>query len=131
MPGSPAFARVKSEVMAVAHAIPPGRVTTYAAVAQFLDLTARQVAYLLALRNDEAREAAPWHRVVGEGGVLGKPRRNGFGESQADLLAAEGVTVDPDGRVLRFDALFFPITGATTGVIPGPRGSGPPLRDQG
>jgi methylated-DNA-protein-cysteine methyltransferase-like protein len=125
MPGSPAFARVKSEVMAVAHAVPPGRVTTFAAVGVFLDLSARQVAYLLALRNDEAREAAPWHRVVGEGGALGKPKRNGFGESQAELLAAEGVDVGPDGRVLRFDALFFPVTRETTGVTPGPRGSGP------
>ena len=125
MAGSPAFARVKSEVMAVARAVPAGRVTTFAAVAAYLDLSARQVAYLLALRNDEAREAAPWYRVVGESGALGKPKRNGFGESQADLLAGEGVDVGPDGRVLRFDALFYPISLKTTGVIPGERGSGP------
>ncbi len=125
MAGSPAFARIKSEVMAVARAVPPGRVTTFAAVAQHLDVTARQVAYLLALRNDEARETAPWHRVLGDGGVLGKPKRNVLGESQADLLGGEGVDVGPDGRVLRFDALFFPITRESTGVTPGPRGSGP------
>lgn len=125
MPGSPAYARIKSEVMAVARAVPTGRVTTFAAVAAHLDVTARQVAYLLARRNDEAREAAPWHRVVGEGGVLGKTRRNALGESQAELLAAEGVDVGPDGRVVRFDELFFPVTAASTGVVPGPRGSGP------
>lgn len=125
MAGSPAFARIKSEVMAVARAVPPGRVTTFAAIAQFLDVSARQVAYLLAMRNDEAREAAPWYRVVGEGGALGRPKRNGFGESQAELLAAEGVDVGPDGHVLRFDALFFAVTRETTGVTPGPRGSGP------
>lgn len=125
MAKSPAFQRVKTEVMAVAGAVPPGRVTTFAAIGEHLDLSARQVAYLLALRNDEAREAVPWHRVVGEGGALGRPKRSAAGESQAELLAAEGVPVDAEGRVEAFAERFFAISAASTGVVPGRRGEGP------
>ena len=52
---SPAYARIKRDVYAVARAIPAGRVATYADVARFLDVIPRQVAYLLALRNDVMR----------------------------------------------------------------------------
>jgi methylated-DNA-protein-cysteine methyltransferase-like protein len=124
-PKSRAFLRIRSEVMAIARAIPLGRVTTFAAIGRYLDVVPRQVAYLLARRDDEEREAAPWYRVVGEGGILGKPKSRSFGQSQAELLRAEGIAVSPDGRIERFEDLFLSVTLETTGIVPGPRGSGP------
>lgn len=122
---SPAFLRIRMEVMSIVRAVPPGRVTTFAAIGRYLDVVPRQVAYLLARREDEERETAPWYRVVGEDGILGKPKSRSHGESQEALLQAEGVTITPDRRVERFADIFFPVTVQTTGVVPGPRGSGP------
>lgn len=127
-PKSAAFLRIKSDVMAIARTIPEGRVTTFSAIGDYLEVMPRHVAYLLAQRNDEEREAVPWHRVVGNGGALGTPKRDFHGESQADLLADEGVEVGPGMKVVRFDDLFFPITLESTGIAPTPRESAPPAR---
>lgn len=113
------------EVLTIVRAVPPGRVTTFAAIGRYLDVVPRHVAYVLARRDDEEREIAPWYRVVGNDGILGKPKSRNHGESQEELLQAEGVNITPDRCVERFADIFFPVTFETTGVVPGPRGSGP------
>jgi methylated-DNA-protein-cysteine methyltransferase related protein len=83
VPRSAAFARIHREVMAIVGKLPPGRITTYAAIGAFLDVVPRQVAFLLARRGDPAREAAPWWRVVGADGQLGREKRAADGRPQA------------------------------------------------
>lgn len=120
MPPSAAYARIKRDVYAVARAVPRGRITSYRAIGVFLDVVPRQVAYLLALTGDEAREQVPWHRVVGDDGALGRPKRDFDGRTQAELLAAEGVTVER-GVVRDLDARWWEPTTKATGVVPVPR----------
>jgi len=118
---SPAFARIHHDVMQVVAHIPRGRVTTYSAIGEFLDVVPRQVAFPLARRNDEAREAVPWWRVVGAATALGRPKRAAAGASQHHLLLAEGVAVR-DRRVEGLaERLIIPTT-RSTGVRPVRRG---------
>lgn len=123
MAKSDAYARIKSDVYAIARVIPPGQLTTFAAIGDFLDVVPRQVAYLLALRNDEEREATSWHRIVGDGGVLGRTKYDAFGQSQASLLEADGLDVGQTGHVIDFERHFFTPTTENTGVRPTPRRS--------
>lgn len=125
MARSEAYARIKRDVYAIAKSLPAGRLTTNAAIGAFLDVAPRQVAYLLALRNDEAREEVPWFRVVGDDGSLGRPKHDAFGRSQAELLAADGVAVDGGGRVVDLGSRLMPLTIARTGVRPTPRPAAP------
>jgi methylated-DNA-protein-cysteine methyltransferase-like protein len=119
MPGSAAFQRIKSDVLTIAARVPAGRVTTFAEIGRYLDVMPRHVAYLLALPNDPAREAAPWYRVVGEGGALGRPKRDFHGRTQAVLLIEEGLVITATGRVAAFAECLFHITPENAGVPPG------------
>ena len=84
-------------IAAVVAQIPPGRVATYGQVAAQAGnrRAARQVAW--ALRAYAGRNL-PWHRVIGAGGAIRLPEGGGL-ERQRALLLAEGVAVDPDGRL--------------------------------
>jgi methylated-DNA-protein-cysteine methyltransferase-like protein len=124
MPRSAAYARIKRDVYAIARAVPRGRVTSYRALGDFLDVVPRQVAYLLALTGDEDRELVPWHRVVGDDGALGRPKRDFHGRTQAELLAAEGVAVER-GVVTELAQRWWQPTTKATGVVPVRRDSAP------
>ncbi len=121
--GSPAFARIHRDVMQVVSRIPRGRLTTYAAIGDFLDVVPRQVAFLLARQNDASREAVPWWRVVGIDGALGRPKRATAGAAQGDLLALEGIVVR-DGRVEGLEERLWKPTIRSTGVRPVRRSTG-------
>lgn len=121
MAKSEAFARIHRDVMQVAAAIPAGRVATFADIGAFLDVVPRQVAFLLARRNDPAREAAPWHRVVADDGSLGRPKYDAWGRSQRELLEADGITLDAKHKVIDLDEQRFTPTRRNTGVTPVPR----------
>ena len=84
-------------IAAVVAAIPPGRVATYGQVAAQAGnrRAARQVAWAL---RAYAGKGLPWHRVIGAGGAIRLPQGGGL-ERQRSLLLAEGVAVDPDGRL--------------------------------
>ena len=81
--------------------VPPGRVTTYGDVGAALGLRtiARQVGYALAALGD--RDDVPWYRVVNSRGEM-SPRSFGDGADQRSLLEADGVEVDPCGRIVDF-----------------------------
>ena len=87
--------------------IPPGRVTSYGAIARYLGApgAARMVGW--ALNNSHAqREFIPAHRVVNRNGFLtGKNHFSGSTVMQ-DLLASENVEVHND-KVLHFNELFW------------------------
>ena len=107
MPRSSAFARTKSEVLAVVAAVPEGRVTTYGTIGRHLGVTARQVAYVLARLTDEESRGLPWYRVVASKGVVSSMKLGAVGRRQIERLRAEGVPVTPRNKVEDFDAVFW------------------------
>jgi methylated-DNA-protein-cysteine methyltransferase-like protein len=121
MPKSPAFQRIHGEVMQIARKIPKGRVSTFAAIGNFLDVVPRQVAFLLARVNDDARESSPWYRVVADDGSLGTPKYDARGRSQRELLEAEGIVFTAEGKVSALARRLFTPTQRNTGVKPTPR----------
>ena len=99
-------AQYVADVHDVARSIPPGRVTTYGAIASFLTLgSARMVGWAMNLCVDTESDV-PAHRVVNRKGELSG--RNAFPtpSTMQDRLEAEGITVTND-RVERFDELFW------------------------
>ena len=96
MAGSAAYARIKSDVMAIAVRIPPGRVATHKQIGVHLKVMPRHVAYILATLDDADRETVPWWRVVADGGAIGRHLRR---DEQLQRLRAEGIVLSPVGIV--------------------------------
>jgi methylated-DNA-protein-cysteine methyltransferase-like protein len=94
-------------VHAVARQIPPGRVTSYGAIAASLGtrLSARMVGWAM-MAVPYAKKPVPAHRVVNRVGLLtGKHHYNPPGKMQ-ELLEKEGVVVKDD-KVVNFSKLFW------------------------
>jgi methylated-DNA-protein-cysteine methyltransferase-like protein len=101
-----AYPHYFEQVYHVIRQIPPGRVSTYGAIADFLALgSARMVGW--ALRNLSATDGdVPAHRVVNRQGYLsGRHHFAAPGLMQA-LLESEGVEVKNDA-VVRMSELFW------------------------
>jgi methylated-DNA-protein-cysteine methyltransferase-like protein len=79
--------------------IPRGRVATYGQIAELAGLEghARQVGY--ALHNLPERSDVPWHRVINAKGEISPRSAGDSHELQRMLLEAEGVEIDPRGRI--------------------------------
>jgi methylated-DNA-protein-cysteine methyltransferase-like protein len=92
------LSRFAAEVMDTIRHIPRGRVASYGQVAWLAGHPggARQVAWILHSCSD--RHRLPWQRVIGAGGRISLPSGRGL-EEQRRRLRAEGVPVDPRGRV--------------------------------
>jgi len=85
-------------IYAVTGQVPPGKVTTYGQIAAIVGrgCDARQVGYAMAaLRADD--RSVPWQRVINSQGQISL-RPGVGGASQRQLLEAEGVEFDADGR---------------------------------
>jgi methylated-DNA-protein-cysteine methyltransferase-like protein len=93
MPKSPAFIRIRAQVLQVVASIPRGRVCTFQSIGAHLDVMPRHVAYILSQLDDGEKMTLPWHRVVAGDGTLGAPRFAPDGQSQAQRLAEEGVAI--------------------------------------
>ncbi|MGQ9787397.1 MAG: MGMT family protein [Anaerolineae bacterium] len=94
MQNTPLYERI----YAVVRQIPPGKVAPYGQIAAIVGgCTARMVGYALAaLRFDTD---VPWQRVINRKGKI-SPRSGGAGSAlQRQLLEAEGVRFDREGRV--------------------------------
>jgi methylated-DNA-protein-cysteine methyltransferase-like protein len=78
--------------------IPPGQVATYGQIAELVGgCTARMVGY--ALSALDVNTDVPWQRVINSQGKV-SPRSGGNGSAlQRQILEAEGVEFDPQGRV--------------------------------
>jgi methylated-DNA-protein-cysteine methyltransferase-like protein len=86
-----------SRIYDLVRRIPPGRVTTYGAIARQVGCTARTVGFAMAALP--AGHPVPWQRVINSQGKV-SPRRNGDGDLiQRQLLEAEGVQFDARERV--------------------------------
>ena len=96
------LARFKLRVMAVVAGIPEGRVTTYGTIAKHLQITARQVAFVLATLTDKESKRLPWFRVVAANGVVSSTKLGSVGRKQIARLRAEGVAVTPRNKVEDF-----------------------------
>lgn len=83
----------------VVKSIPKGKVATYGQVALLAGNPrwARVVGY--ALHNNPSPSTIPCHRVVNREGRVALNYAFGSGEVQRQLLEAEGVVFEPDGRV--------------------------------
>ena len=84
----------------VVRTVPPGRVTTYGAVAHASGLPgrARQVGYAMAALPDGSD--VPWHRVVNaRGEVSARAGGSAFERLQRAILEEEGVVFDARGRI--------------------------------
>jgi methylated-DNA-protein-cysteine methyltransferase-like protein len=91
---SAAFARIKAEVLELVGRVPAGKVTTHLAIAERLDVHARQVAFLLTTLKGADAESVPWHRSVSATGSLGAHAK---AAEQKRRLLAEGVEVTKEG----------------------------------
>ncbi|MBB5871384.1 alkylated DNA nucleotide flippase Atl1 [Allocatelliglobosispora scoriae] len=94
-------------VLEVVERIPPGRVMSYGAIAEFLAeasgrCSPRQVGTIMARHG----AAVPWHRVVAGGGRL-PPGHEG---RATELLRAEGTPLARSGRVIMTEASWWPGT---------------------
>ena len=80
--------------------IPPGQLATYGQIADLIGAygCARQVGW--ALRRLALPSQVPWHRVVNaQGRISMSLSREGSDWIQHDLLVAEGIPVDAEGRL--------------------------------
>lgn len=94
------------DVWEVVKQVPPGRVTTYGAIAKYLGtkLSARMVGW--AMNSSHAVGNVPAQRVVNRNGMLtGKAHFNDEHSMQL-LLEQEGVAIAND-KVLHFNELFW------------------------
>jgi methylated-DNA-protein-cysteine methyltransferase-like protein len=91
-------ASLYERIYAVARQIPPGRVSTYGQIAAIVGrgCTARQVGYAMAALKADDR-SVPWQRVINSQGQISLRPGQG-GEIQQQLLEAEGVEFDAQGR---------------------------------
>ena len=93
------------DVYQVVRLVPPGRVTTYGAIARYLSLRAgaRMVGWAM---NGAHVHDVPAHRVVNRVGVLSGKHHFGSPNAMQELLEQEGVRVEED-RVQNFGQLFW------------------------
>lgn len=93
-------------VYSVVKLIPPGRVTSYGAIARYLGAaqSARMVGW--ALNNSHNMESIPAQRVVNRFGLLSGKHHFGGTNAMQQLLEAEGVKVK-ENQVQNFKDIFW------------------------
>lgn len=116
MPKSPAFIRIKADVLKIVAAIPPSHITTFRSIGEHLDVMPRHVAYILTMLSPEEKTQAPWFRVVSDNATLGVPKIAANGKSQADLLGEEGILVSDNAITSAFERIFIPAAKLKSGV---------------
>jgi methylated-DNA-protein-cysteine methyltransferase-like protein len=90
-------------IYALVRQVPRGRVVTYGQVAAEVahlcpsPVPAITVGRAMAASVREAPDI-PWWRVIGRNGRVGVLRKLSLSHEQADLLAAEGILPDAEGR---------------------------------
>ena len=94
------------KVYQVARLVPPGRVTSYGAIANYLGTkgSSRMVGWAMQA-CEKAKPPVPAHRVVNRQGLLTAKSYFG-GDRMAQMLESEGVKVDND-QVQDFKNIFW------------------------
>jgi methylated-DNA-protein-cysteine methyltransferase related protein len=125
MPKSPAFARIKDDVLQIVDAIPEGKLCTYRAIGEHLDVMPRHVAYILSQLKPEEKMIYPWHRVVSDDGSLGVVKRHADGKTQAEMLEAEGLVVSKNSVAVSMARAFVEVSELGSGVAQQTRPAAP------
>lgn len=96
-----------NQVYEVAKQIPPGRVTSYGAIAKYLGTprSARMVGWAMNACHTHP-EFVPAHRVVNRNGLLTGKHHFDNPKAMAELLEAEGLKLDGD-QILDFKEKFW------------------------
>lgn len=90
----PALDQIRRKVLEAVKHVPAGRLVTHRAISEHFQLSPRAVIQIFATLSDAEAQDVPWHRVVADGGAVGRhPRR----DEQIARLKAEGVSVAPAG----------------------------------
>jgi methylated-DNA-protein-cysteine methyltransferase related protein len=118
MARSPAFARIKADVLRIVAAIPKSKVTTHRSIGQHLDVVPRHVAYILATLTAEEKISYPWYRVVSHDASLGVMKRAPDGTPQSELLSSEGHVVAANAIQLSFERTYVAAEKLKSGVKP-------------
>jgi methylated-DNA-protein-cysteine methyltransferase related protein len=104
---SPFYARIKGHVLLIVTAVPKGRLLTYKAIGDWLDVVPRHVAYILSELDEAEQAQIPWFRVVPDNGAVAANKVNSFGITQRELLLEEGIVLGRNGQILALsDALI-------------------------
>ncbi|AFY47973.1 putative methylated DNA-protein cysteine methyltransferase [Nostoc sp. PCC 7524] len=106
MPKSSAFIQIKQGVLEITSQIPVGRITTYNAIGEHLNVMARHVAYILATLNFEEQQKFPWYRVVADQGIITVGKLNSRYLAQIQHLKQEGIELAAKNHVENFNELF-------------------------
>lgn len=104
MAGSPTFAHIKADVLAIIAALPRGKVTSPTVIGVSLGVMPRHIATILANLDDEERDRVPWYRVVADGGAIGRHRHR---DEQIARLRADGLPVSAAGIVGGMEAAML------------------------
>lgn len=95
------------DVYAVVRQVPPGRVTTYGAIANFLGtkLSARMVGWAMNAAHNQ-KHKVPAHRVINRNGILSGKAHFATPTMMEELLKKEKIAVEKD-KVIQFNELFW------------------------
>jgi methylated-DNA-protein-cysteine methyltransferase related protein len=95
------------QVYEIVKLIPPGRVTSYGAIARFLRTagSARMVGWAMNASHVQP-EFIPAHRVVNRNGLLTGKHHFDTPEAMKELLENEGITVKND-KIINFNTFFW------------------------
>ncbi len=96
MTGGTSSSAQRAALLALLEKIPAGRLATHGQIAAELRMMRPHVAALLQDLNDDERTSVPWHRVVADGGAIGRHKHR---DAQMARLRAEGIAVAPAGIV--------------------------------
>lgn len=93
-------------VYELALSIPPGRVTTYGAIARAAGggpMASRSITSILSKAPNP--RAIPWHRIVYAGGKVWLPSEHEV--TRHKLYKKEGIEINEKGRIKNFDEIFY------------------------
>jgi methylated-DNA-protein-cysteine methyltransferase-like protein len=96
-------------VWELAVSVPPGRVTTYGAIAKAAGggtMAARSISNILSKAPNQ--KAIPWHRIVYAGGKVWLP--DGHKTTRLRLYKKEGITVTSRGYIDNFEEVLYDFT---------------------
>ena len=112
MTDAPAAAHVLKNLRQLIERIPAGRLITFGALSSHFKTSPRHIAAMLHGFAGGGGVTLPWHRVVADGGAVGRHRRR---DEQIRNLQADGIAVSQGGFVQEFSRV---VIADITGPLP-------------
>jgi methylated-DNA-protein-cysteine methyltransferase related protein len=106
---SPAFKRIRAEVIRLVGLVPEGKFTTYGSIAVHMNVMARHVAFVMGRLTEEEAERLPWHRVVGADARISPKIDAELARVQKERLEKEGMKVNGRGFFLEDEVHFHSV----------------------